>query len=241
LSLYKYTELNLTCWVPTDVTTDAYGNAYADARDIWVKTGRQGCYINENDLKAAQIDFENALRRCESAEAHPLEPNPGRPTPAAYTVLNPSPKPSPKPGLQSNISPAPSPAGSQSNASPTGMPSVLKLPPRPSRTNAPTTLQTAVSAAKSPSPATFSQGVKTFQQGQVEAKKIVPEPTSFVRGGKTFARNPVSITVKLLDMIENIESLQTAVTSAPAAPTAESPHWDEFETVPAGITQGSWR
>jgi hypothetical protein len=76
LHIYKLTELNLTCWVPTDKPVGANGTAQPDAHDTWVKTGTQGCYINENDLKASQLDFEFILRPCDAPGPYPLQPNP---------------------------------------------------------------------------------------------------------------------------------------------------------------------
>jgi hypothetical protein len=91
---FKWTALNLTCWTTTDRTVTRDGKTTKDAPDIWVKTGAQGCYINENDLRAPDVNFPQFLQKCKTNNGpHPLEPNPGpqvgvKPTPAQPAAVS---------------------------------------------------------------------------------------------------------------------------------------------------------
>jgi hypothetical protein len=61
---YKGTMLNLTCYAHNDIPEPPDGPGLSSPVDIWVKTGDNGCYINENDLKSAEISFEDTLNIC---------------------------------------------------------------------------------------------------------------------------------------------------------------------------------
>jgi hypothetical protein len=112
LQFFKWTALNLTCWTTTDRTVTPDGKTTKDAPDIWVKTGAQGCYINENDLRAPDVNFPQFLQKCKANNGpHPLEPNPGPQV---------SPKPTPvQPAAASSALPA-------SNSKPVEVASVSK-------------------------------------------------------------------------------------------------------------------
>ncbi|KAF2404414.1 hypothetical protein EJ06DRAFT_518822 [Trichodelitschia bisporula] len=64
LKLYRGTVLNLTCWSPTDVPEPDNGPGLSQPWDIWVKSYDTGCWINENDLSAAKVVFEDVLQPC---------------------------------------------------------------------------------------------------------------------------------------------------------------------------------
>jgi hypothetical protein len=82
---YKGTPISLTCWLPNDIPEKENGPGLSKPIDIWVKTGDMGCYINENDLRSANINFEDTLHLCGQAGPHPLSGN--RPE-ELTTVLN---------------------------------------------------------------------------------------------------------------------------------------------------------
>lgn len=92
------TSLKLTCWTYNDTPGSAVkefgpkereseqkesepkhreeeGDGKEEPRDIWVKTGSYGCFINENDLGSWNIDFEEELGYCAAPGPHRLSGN----------------------------------------------------------------------------------------------------------------------------------------------------------------------
>lgn len=67
---YRGTMLNLTCWVHNDIPEPEDGPGLSSPADIWVKTSDNGCYINENDLRSAEIVFEDQLNLCRAPGPH---------------------------------------------------------------------------------------------------------------------------------------------------------------------------
>ncbi|KAF2669405.1 hypothetical protein BT63DRAFT_413840 [Microthyrium microscopicum] len=146
LHLYKWTELNLTCWVNTDMRPRNYNSGRQEHSDIWVKTGSQGCYINENDFGLPNIRFDQILRACQPPGAHPLEPNPGgRPTASPYA--NQTAKPS-------QATPKTTSIPLWTTASPKAQPTIIL--PDPKSSEAMTTIVITLTVPVSPKPATIA-------------------------------------------------------------------------------------
>jgi hypothetical protein len=126
----------VTCWVPNDIPETEDGPGLSDPIDIWVKTGDTGCYINENDLRSANINFEDTLHLCGPSGPHPLSgnrpedlttaPKPNGPSPISNSpaaVIPPSPS-TPKPPVYDNKPPLhPNPSAIPANQATAVLPS----------------------------------------------------------------------------------------------------------------------
>jgi len=122
VNFYKGTPLNLTCWTPNDIPGTEAG--ISDPLDIWVKTEGNGCYINENDLRGAELNFEDVLGLCGAPGPHKLagnRPDSTTPRPPALPFPPPSPLPPASPLPQAAPNPPASPL-------PPATPEVLPLP-----------------------------------------------------------------------------------------------------------------
>jgi hypothetical protein len=245
LQLYKYSPVTITCWVPTDLTIGTNGQVQPDAKDVWFRTGNQGCYINENDIRFSQeVNYENQLHRCELGGAHALAPNPGK----GANVAAPSPKSDAVPSPQSSA--VPSPVAPKVTASPQiAAQSVVSVAPekanesvyqrggksfaRPSEASAAQAMAQQASASPSRQLVpTLMPELSFIANDEQQAQAQAPAGThSVIRGGKTFMRQHDAAAATQINSVI-ARSVMTEVKAAVVAPTAlaEYPHW-EFETI----------
>jgi len=166
VNLYKGTPVILSCWTRNDKPRlDQYEAGESEPWDIWVRTEGHGCYINENDLRSANIDFENRLRVCTIAGPHLLAGN--RPD---TTVPMPEAPPSPLPP----VAPLPAviPAAPQPPASP--LPPPAPAPPVAPAIPTPITATPAIVVVPIPQFANASQPLASSNATSSLLKRSTP-------------------------------------------------------------------
>jgi hypothetical protein len=243
LQMYKYSPVTITCWVPTDLTIGVNGEIQPDAKDVWFKTGKQGCYINENDIRFTQeVNYENQLHKCSLGGAHALAPNPGTgaiaaaPSPASIVIPSPMSAAVPSP-LAPKVTASPAAAAQPVvNAAPGKAEEGVfhrggKSFARPSEASAAQVMAQPLSASSARQPVPTLVPELSFVTNEDEQVQKQAAAHSIVRGGKTFMKRDQAAATQFKSFMG--QSMMTQVKAASALPTAapEQPHWEEFETI----------